>query len=138
MSVSGQIWATPGSSGTVVSVNIDGSTVKTYTLTSASYTANPGTSGLWKVAWPGYCVVVDYYSFSGGTWNVTGSTISVAGAVGSGGGSLCQMYAPLNAGSIFSGRLGKDIGELAVIGGKFSVCILTGTTANNWQEISQT
>ena len=137
MAINGQIWATPGASNVALHCQIPGTGLTTYNLNSPTYLGNPGTTGLWKVNWPGYCAATDYWIYNGSTWSIAGGSIAVAGSVGSGGGSLCQMYGPANLGALLSGRVGT-IGELAVL--NFSgtyylvVCIASGTT-NNWQAI---
>lgn len=125
MAVNGQIWATPGTSKVDLYCQIAGSPVH-YVLDTAVYVGDPGSTPLWIVSWPGYCVAVDYWTFGGGGWSISAATIGVAGSTG-------QIWCPTGVGSIFSGRAGT-VGELAVIGGYLSVCIATGTT-NNWQAI---
>jgi hypothetical protein len=125
MSAEGQIWADRGS---VVTLHCYfGGSDHTYNLNTVTYTGNPGTTDPWIVSWPGYMVVCSFYSFSGGTWNITGTTIGIAANDG-------QILCPSAAGAVFSGRAGKHIDELAVISGSLAICIAGGTT-NNWQAI---
>lgn len=97
-----------------------------FNLTSPTYTGNPGSTSPWYVGYPGYIVSVDFWTYNGIIWQVTGATIAVAANDG-------YLYGPTAQGNVFSGRAGT-VEELAVIGGALSICIATGTT-NNWQTI---